>query len=114
MTLEGTAGSEENILVTLVDVLDPIGKPGNCIVVDHLFPRSRCVRFRDRLMLTNVDRDILRTDAVLGVMASDGWDIQNWTWKDLEGSFLGMFASTSEQTGRFNAEVSNLLLATVE
>ena len=57
--------------MALIDVLDPIGKPGNCVVVDHLLPRSRGVRFRDRLMLTDVDRDILRTDAVLEAVTSD-------------------------------------------
>ena len=71
MSLEGTAGGEENILVVLVDVLDPVGKPSDRVVVDHLFPRSIYVRFRDGLMLTNVDRDILRTDAFLGAEMSD-------------------------------------------
>lgn len=100
--------------MVLVDVLDPIGKPGDRVIVNHLFPRSRSVRFRDGLMLTDVDCDILGTDAFLGEDTSGEWDMEDWTWKDLEGSFLGMFAPTSEQTRRFNAEVSNLLLATVK
>jgi len=66
LSLERTAGGEENILVVQVDVLDPIGKPGDRVVVDHLFPRSGGVGFRDGLVLSDVYRDILRTDAFLG------------------------------------------------
>lgn len=58
----------------LIDVLDPIGEPGNSVVMDHLLPRSRCIRFRYRLVLTDVNRDILRTDAVLVTVASDACD----------------------------------------
>jgi len=57
--------------VVLIDVLDPIGKPGNRVVVDNLFPRSRDVRLRDRLMLTDVNRDIFRANAFLGAGMSD-------------------------------------------
>ena len=71
LALERTSGGEENILVVLIDVLDPIGKPGNRVIVDHLFPRSRDVRFRDMLMLTNVNRDIFRTNAFLRAETSD-------------------------------------------
>ena len=99
--------------MVLIDVLDPIGKPGDGIVVNHLLPRSRDVGFGDDLVLTDVDRDILRADAFLEVETSDR-DTQVWAWKDLERSLLGMFPSTSKQTGRFNAEVSNLLLAVVK
>jgi hypothetical protein len=74
LPLERTAGGEENILVVLIDVLDPISKPGNRVIVDYLFPRSRNIRFRDRLMLSDVNRDILRTDAFLGAETSDEWD----------------------------------------
>ena len=74
MPLERTAGGEENILVVLVDILDPIGKPGDRVVVDHLFPRSGGVGFRDGLVLSDVDRDILRTDAFLGAEMSDEWE----------------------------------------
>jgi len=73
LPLEGTAGGEENILVVLVDVLDPVGKPGDRVVVDYLFPRSRDVRLRDGLVLPDVNRDILRTDAFLGAEVSGEW-----------------------------------------
>jgi len=57
--------------VVLIDVLDPIGKPGNSVVMDHLFPRPTHVWFWDRLVLTNVDRDVLRADTVLAEGGSD-------------------------------------------
>ena len=82
--------------MVLVDVLDPIGKPGNRVVVDHLFPRSRGVGLGNRLMLTDVNRDIFRTNTFLGAETSDEWGARNKMRKDLEGPFLGMFASTSE------------------
>ena len=72
LPLEGTTGSEENILVVLVNVLDPVGKPCDRVVVDYLFPRSRGVGFGDGLMLTDVDRDVLRADAFLGTETLDG------------------------------------------
>lgn len=65
LSLERASCSEENVLVVLVDVLDPIGKPSDGVVVDHLFPRSSNVRLRDGLMLTNVNRYVFRTDTVL-------------------------------------------------
>ena len=52
--------------MVLIDVLDPIGKPGDRIVVDYLFPRPGRVGFGDRLVLTDVYRDILGTDTFLG------------------------------------------------
>ena len=58
--------------MVLIDVLDPVGKPGDCVVVDDLFPSSRDVGFRDGLMLTDVNGDIFRTDAFLGEETSDG------------------------------------------
>ena len=70
LPLEGATGGEENIFVVLVDVLDPVGKPGDRVVVDHLFPRSRDVRFRDGLVLPDVNCNVLRTDAFLGAKAS--------------------------------------------
>ena len=57
--------------MVLIDVFNPIGKPGDRIVVDHLFPRSSNVRFGDRLVLANVDRDILWTDTPLGTEISE-------------------------------------------
>ena len=62
--------------MVLIDVLNPIGEPGNRVVVDHLFPRPGDVRFGDGLMLTYVNRDVLGTDAFLGVGTSDEWDTQ--------------------------------------
>lgn len=59
--------------MVLIDVLDPVGKPCDRVVVDHLFPRPRNVRFGDKLMLTNVNRDVLRTDAFLGADMSNEW-----------------------------------------
>lgn len=82
--------------MVLIDILDPIGKPSNRVVVDDLFPRSRGVGLRNRLMLTDVNRDIFRTNAFLGTETSDEWSARNKMRKDLEGAFLGMFASTSE------------------
>ena len=84
MPLEGTTGGEKNVLVVLVDVLNPVGKPGDRIVVDHLFPRSRYVRFRDGFVLTDINRDILRTDTFLGVETSGERYKRDQTWKDLE------------------------------
>ena len=84
MTLEGTTGGEENILVVLVDVLNPVGEPGDRVVVDHLFPRSRDVRFRDGLVLTDVNRDVLGTDAPLGAETSGERYKRDQTSRDLE------------------------------
>jgi hypothetical protein len=71
LSFERAACGEENILVVLIHVLDPISKPGDCVVVDHLFPSSGCVGFGDRLVLTDVDRNILRTDPFLGTGGSE-------------------------------------------
>lgn len=57
--------------MVLIDVLDPIGKPGDRVVVDNLFPRSGNVGLGDRLVLTDVDCDILRTDTFLGTEKSE-------------------------------------------
>jgi len=73
LPLEGTTGGEENILVVLIDVLDPVGKPGDRVVVDYLFPRSGDVGLRNGLMLADVNRDVLRADAFLGAETSDVW-----------------------------------------
>lgn len=66
LPLERAACGEENILVVLIDILHPIGKPGHRIVVDHLFPSSGSIGFGDRFVLTYVNRDILRADTFLG------------------------------------------------
>ena len=63
--------------MVLIDVLDPVGKPGDSVVVDYLFPRSGDVRFRDGLMLTDVNRDILGANAFLGAETSGWWDTQD-------------------------------------
>ena len=55
--------------MVLIDVLDPIGKPSDCVVVDYLFPCSRDVGLRDRLMLADVNCYVFRTDAVLEAKA---------------------------------------------
>ena len=55
--------------MVLIDVLDPIGKPSDCVVVDYLFPCSRDVGLRDGLMLADVNRYVFRTDTVLDVEA---------------------------------------------
>ena len=59
--------------MVLIDILDPVGEPGDRVIVDHLFPRSRDIGFRDGLMLTDVNRDILRPDTFLEVETSGTW-----------------------------------------
>lgn len=65
LSLERASRSEENVLVVLIDVLDPIGEPSDGVIMDHLFPRSNDVGLRDGLMLADVYRHVFRTDTVL-------------------------------------------------
>lgn len=78
LPLERAACGEENILVVLIDIFDPVSKPGDRIVVDHLFPRSGSVGFGDRLVLTDVNRHIIRTDTFLGTeISEERWRIRS-------------------------------------
>lgn len=63
--------------MVLIDVLDPVGKPGDRIVVDDLLPRSGDVGFRNGLMLTDVNRDILGANTSLRTEVSDWRDTQD-------------------------------------
>lgn len=71
LPLERAASCKENILVVLVDVLDPVSEPGDCVVVNHLFPRPRSVRFGDGFVLADINCDVLRTDTFLGTRRSE-------------------------------------------
>lgn len=73
LPLERAARGEEDVFVVLIHILDPIGKPGDSVIMNHLLPGSRHIGFRDKFVLANVNCDILRTDAFLRVQASGGW-----------------------------------------
>lgn len=113
LTLDGAAGRQEYVLVVPVHVFDPVRKPSDCIVVNDFLPGPRNVRGWDGNVLSDVDRNILWTDAKLRTprLATTRWRAKGGY---LEGTFLGMVATTTEKTRRFNAEVANLLFTTVE
>lgn len=46
LPLDRGARSQEDVLVLTVDVLSPVGKPGNSVVVLYGFPLARHVRLR--------------------------------------------------------------------
>lgn len=48
-----------------VDILCPIGKPGDCLVVDDRLPVAGDVRFGNRNAFSNVDGDIFWSNSVL-------------------------------------------------
>lgn len=71
LSLDRTAGSQEDILVVAVDILHPVGEPSSGFVVDNSLPLARNVRLRCRDAFANIDRDVLRLDAVLDIQLSN-------------------------------------------
>ena len=96
LTLERAAGGEEDILGVAVDVFLPRREPGDRIVMDNLCPLSTRRRLRDRNTFPDVDGDVAGADA------------------QLEAALLRVFATSAEETWRFDPEVADFLLATVE
>ncbi|KAI7360094.1 topoisomerase I [Hortaea werneckii] len=88
-------GSQHHVLVSTIDVLLPHGQPGTFLVVLDFLPLVTLWRFRHHSLLANVDRDLLRPDALLPFAC------------------LGVLTTTTEQTGRLNAKVADLLLAAI-
>jgi hypothetical protein len=65
LAFEGTAGSQEYILVIAVDVFSPIGEPGDGVVVSNGFPLARHVGDRNGHPFTNVEGDVFWTNTEL-------------------------------------------------
>lgn len=112
LALERAARSQEHILVTLVNVLRPGCQPGNSVVVLNSFPLSRHVGYGYRSLLADVKDDILRSDTILSTTLNSR--LQSSKACHLEGTFLWVFTTTSEQTRRLNSEIPNFLFAPIE
>lgn len=70
LSLDGTAGGQEDVLVVAVDIFHPVGEPSSGLVVDDSLPLARNVRLRCWDAFANVDRDVLRSDAILDIQLS--------------------------------------------
>lgn len=66
LTLERTTGCQKDIFMVTVHVLRPSGKPGDGVVVNNFLPVSGHVWDRNGRIFTDVDGDVLRSNAILG------------------------------------------------
>lgn len=96
LTLPGRGGREEDVFRAVVDVLFPLGEPGDGRVVFDEFPFTRNVGFGRRGVGTDIEGDVLGTES------------------ELERSFAWVFASTTEEPRRFSAEVAELFFAPID
>jgi hypothetical protein len=65
LTLERTAGRQEDVLMVTVDVLSPRRKPSNSVIMNDLFPLSRNIRNWNGCFRSYVNGNILRMDTQL-------------------------------------------------
>lgn len=113
LSFEGATSSKEDILVVSVDVLRPICQPGNGVVMLDSFPFSRNVRYGYGSIFANVEGNIFGSHSQLyephQLNAYNKGKVA-----DLQGTFLGMLTTPTEEAWRFDSEISDLFLATVE
>lgn len=79
LSLPRTRCSEEDVLGLIVDVLFPVCKPGDCLVMLDRLPLAGDIWNRYRRVLANVDNDIL------------------WPQAELESTFLRVLTTTTEK-----------------
>ena len=95
LSLDVRVCSQHDILVVAVDVFLPHGEPSTLLIVLDLLPLVPIWWLGHHGVFADVDGDLLGCDTLL------------------EASSLGVLATSTEETWRFDTEVANLLFATV-
>lgn len=115
LALDGTGSREEDIFALAVDILLPMCKPSDGVIVDHRLPRARHIGYRHRLGFANVDYDVLGPNTFLA------WQVVSLTSSSdgkqethLEAALLRMFTTPAEEARGFDTEAADLLGSAIE